>query len=134
MGSWANFFLVILCNDIRPMNLHMPCKFVVVPRYMAPQNISAMVLVRDAFSWVSTYVTKYTLQCLEYYKLQYYMMVLWEYICDIPPTGGKEFRHITKISIISMTICPGSLLNGRVLHMDLVRSLITLICHSISGT
>ena len=62
------------------------------------------------------------------------MMVLGGYDCDIPTKGGKAFSHITTNRIISMTISFEILLNGIVLHMDLARSLITLVYHSISGT
>ena len=47
------------------------------------------------------------------------MMVLGEYVCETPPKGGKEFIHNTTNRIISMKMCPETLLNGRVLHMDL---------------
>ena len=59
---------------------------------------------------------------------------LGEYFGDIPQTGGKKFIHITTNRIISMIIRSGTLLNGRVLHMDLTNSLITLICRCIHGT
>ena len=62
------------------------------------------------------------------------MMVLGEYVCDITPTGEKALIHSTTNRIISMKTRPGNLLNGRVIHMDLVSSLITLIDRSVSET
>ena len=43
-------------------------------------------------------------------------------------------RHSTTNRIISMTMIPWNLLNVRVLHMDPIRSLITLIYLYIYGT
>ena len=62
------------------------------------------------------------------------MIVLGEYACEIPPIGEKAFIHITTNSIISMIIHPGTLLNGRVIHMDLARYLVTINFLSIYGT
>ena len=62
------------------------------------------------------------------------MMVLGEYVCDIPATGVKAFSHRNKNSIISMKICTGNSFNSRVLHVSLARFFITLICCSIYGT
>ena len=61
------------------------------------------------------------------------MMVLWEYVFEIPSIGWKEFSHSTTNRIISIQMCPGTLFNVRVLYMDLARYLITLICIYISG-
>ena len=60
-------------------------------------------------------------------------MVIGEHVCYIPPIIGKAFSQITTNMIISMEIRPGILLNGRVLHMALLRSLIKLICCYIYG-
>ena len=80
------------------------------------------------------HVPNYTVNCSEYSKVKYLMMVLGEYICDIPPTGGKAFIPNTTNGIISTKIRPRTLLNGKVLHMDLAHSLITIICISIYKT
>ena len=60
-------------------------------------------------------------------------MVPGDNVCDIPQTGGKLFIHSTTNRIILIKIYPGTLLNERVLHMDLTRYLITMICSSIYG-
>ena len=73
------------------MNLQLPWKFVVGLMYMDLCNFSSMVLVGGVSSCVSSYVTNSTLQCVDYSKVQSIMMVLGEYVCDIPPTGGKAF-------------------------------------------
>ena len=62
------------------------------------------------------------------------MMVLGEYVCEIPLIGGNASSHITANSIISMTIHPGNLLNVRVQHMHLARYLTIIICIYISWT
>ena len=101
---------------------------------MAPCNLSAMILVVGVSSCVSAYVPKYNLQCLDSSKVQSVIIVIEDYVCDIPPTGGKAFSHITTNMTISMEFRPGSLLNFRVLLIYLSHSLVTLICRSISGT
>ena len=115
------------------MNLQLTCKFVVAPMYMAPYDLSDMVLVVGASSCVSAYVQNSTLKCLVYSKVESIIMVLEEYFCGIPSIGGKSFSHITTNRIISMTMRPGDLLNGRVIHMSLTHSLIALIYLYIYG-
>ena len=99
MGSRVNLFLLILCPVLRLTNLHITWKFAVGPWHMAPWDLSAKVLVGGASSCVSGFVPNYTLQCLEQSRVQSSMMVLGEYICDIAPTWGKEFIHITKTGL-----------------------------------
>ena len=62
------------------------------------------------------------------------MMVLGDYIYEIPPIGGKSLIQVTTNRIVSMIMLPGTLFNGRVIHMDLLYSLMTLMCASVYGT
>ena len=91
---------MIICPVLGLMNLHPTRNCVVGPRYMDPCDLSDMVLVGGAYSWVSAYVPNCTIQCFEYSKVKYVMIVLGEYICEIPPIGGKEFSHITTNRIV----------------------------------
>ena len=118
-GSRVIWFLVFICPFIRLMNLQPPWKFVGVPKYIDPCKFSYMVLGGHASSWISAYVPNSTLQCLDWSKLQYFIMVLWEYYFDELPTAGKSFIHSSTNMIISMTTHPKTLLNGRVLLMAL---------------
>ena len=56
---------MILGPVLRLMNFQLPWKFVVVPSYMAPCNILAIVLVGGVYLFVSTYVPNSTLQRLD---------------------------------------------------------------------
>ena len=65
MGSGVNFFLAIIFPFLRMMKFQLTWKFAVVPRYMDPCDLSAMVLVGIVSSYISTYVPNSTLQCLD---------------------------------------------------------------------
>ena len=84
------------------MSLQLPWKFVVCPRYMDHCDLSAMMLVGGAYTWVSACVPNYTIQCLEKSKVKSFMMVQGGYVCDIPTIGGKAFSHRTTNMTISM--------------------------------
>ena len=78
MVSEVNLLLVIIHPVLSLINLQLPWNFLVGPRYMDPYDISFMVLVGGSSLLFSSYVPNYTLQCLEYSKVQSFIMILGE--------------------------------------------------------
>ena len=62
------------------------------------------------------------------------MIVLGEYVWEIPLTGGKAFNQSATNSTMSLTMHTGTLLNGRVIQISRDHYLITLNGILISGT
>ena len=103
------------------------------PRNIAPPVRSTIVLIflchRASLHMLQSLVGNFFL----YFNVVPVIIVLGLYVFEIPLFGGNALPHKTMYLTSSITIHPGTLVNGSVLYISLMRSFTLIICRSMRG-